>query len=431
MPKKIGIVREWKTDCERRAPVTPGDVARLTENANLSFLVEPSPYRIFEDVEYEKAGAELSTDLSGCDFVIGIKEIPIDNLQPGKPHLFFSHTIKGQEYNMPLLRRMLELNCTLLDFELVRNEEGHRLIFFGRQAGQAGMLNTLWAFGQRLLAQGIATPFADLEQARFYSGYEEGLERLRSIGEKLKKDGIPRCLRPFVCGITGTGNVSTGAKEVLSVLDPIVLTPEELEAGKASDSPDRVHLVVFGEQHLCRRKDGSPFSIPEYRSQPELYEAALPDYLDSLDILLTGHFWDVRYPRVVTKQKIKELHDDCSTPKLTVIGDVSCDPEGGVEVTLKATYPDNPCYVYHPQTGTVTDGFEGEGLTIMAVEILPTELALDSSQVFSHALCEFLPCVLDADFSKDFDSLELPIPFKLAVIAHQGRLAPDWAHLLG
>ncbi|MFT7618204.1 MAG: alanine dehydrogenase [Planctomycetota bacterium] len=431
MTKKIAIVREWKTENERRSPVTPQDVKKLIDESGLAFSVEPSPNRIFPDTDYSGAGAELTSDLDDCDFFVGIKEMPMDKLHAKKPHLFFSHTIKGQEYNMPLLRRMLDLECTLMDFELVRNDEGFRLIFFGRQAGQAGMLNTLWAYGQRQKAKGLETPFTSLTQARFYNDLDDGLMHLEKLSTAAFNTAGSQGPSPIVCGITGTGNVSKGAQEVLAVLNPIFISPSELLAGKAKENPDRVHQVIFDEPDMVRRKDGSTFDMDEYHTKPELYESAFADHLDHLSMIVTGHFWDVQFPRLVTKDDVAALFERTSDPNLQVIGDVSCDPEGGIEVTLKATYPDNPCYVYHSQSRTMTDGFEGEGLVIMAVEILPTELALDSSQVFSKALRDFLPDVLNTDFSASFESLGLPAPFKRAVIAHQGQLVPEWQHLLG
>ncbi len=430
MSKMIGIVREWKTACERRAPITPMDVADLMAQSSLEFSVEPSPHRVFDNSTYESAGAKLTDDLSPCDFFIGIKEMPMDRLHPGKPHLFFSHTIKGQEYNIPLLRKILELKCTLLDYELVKNDDGNRLIFFGRQAGQAGMLNTLWALGQRLEVHGLKSPFANLKQARFYEDLSEGLEEVAMVRAAIESGGLPDLLQPFVCGITGTGNVAAGAGEVLAALNPLEITVSELEAGVALENPHRIHLVVFDEEHLYRRQDGGKFIREDFRQNPEGYESALEDHLDNITMLVTGHFWDARYPKIISKDSVASMFERNDMPRLQVIGDVSCDPEGGIEVTLKATYPDNPCFVYHPDSRTMTDGFDGEGLLIMAVEILPTELANDSSRVFSAALKQFLPAVLDADFGRDFKTLDLPPEFKRAVIAHQGSLTPDWAHLL-
>ncbi len=425
----VGIVREWKTDLERRSPLVPEDLGRLVAGG-LAFRVEPSPHRVFPDAEFAAAGATISDDLSSCDFLIGIKEMPVERMQPGKPHLFFSHTIKGQAYNMPMLKRILEQGCSLLDYELVADDAGRRLIFFGRQAGQAGMINSLWTLGRRLRALGVANPFSALEQAKDCASLADALEQLGRVADEIEKGALPERIRPFVCGISGTGNVSQGAQEVFEALRPLRLTPEECLAGKAAENPDRAHLVVFDEESMVRRKDGGPFALQDYYDHPELYEGRFADYLDHLNVLVAGNYWDARYPRLVTRADVAKRCAAGSSPRLLVIGDVSCDPEGGIEVTLEPTYPDRPSYVYDPGRDAIDRDLAGPGLAIMACEILPTELPRDSSRVFSEALSEFLPAVAGADWSRPLERLGLPAPFQRAVIAHRGELAPAWAHLL-
>jgi len=93
--------------------------------------LQPSEIRVFSEEEYVRAGARVQEDLSPCPVIFAVKEIPQDFFEPGKTYVFFSHTIKGQPYNMPMLKRMLELGCTLIDYEKVTDERGRRLIFFG------------------------------------------------------------------------------------------------------------------------------------------------------------------------------------------------------------------------------------------------------------------------------------------------------------
>lgn len=85
--------------------------------------------------------------------------MPIDSLIPGKTYCFFSHTIKAQESNMPLLDAVLEKNIRLIDYERIIDEDGSRQVAFGKYAGIAGMINILHGLGLRLLALGHHTPF--------------------------------------------------------------------------------------------------------------------------------------------------------------------------------------------------------------------------------------------------------------------------------
>ena len=157
---RIGIRREDKNEWERRAPLTPDHVAELVEQRELGISVEPASLRVFPAKDYRAAGARIDETLTDCRVVLGIKEIAIERLEAHKTYLYFSHTTKGQQYNMPMLSRLLELGCTLIDYERVLDERGRRLIFFGRYAGLAGMIDTLWALGRRLTVEGYDSPFA-------------------------------------------------------------------------------------------------------------------------------------------------------------------------------------------------------------------------------------------------------------------------------
>ena len=152
---RIGIRREDKNAWERRSPLTPDHVAEMVERQGIAVSVQPSKKRAFPDRDYRAAGADVDEELNGCRVVLGIKEIPPEKLQSDRTYLFFSHTAKGQAYNMPMLRRLMELGCTLIDYELITDERDKRLIFFGRHAGYAGMINSLWALGRRFKSEGL------------------------------------------------------------------------------------------------------------------------------------------------------------------------------------------------------------------------------------------------------------------------------------
>lgn len=429
----IGILREEKTPWERRAPLTPDDIRALRREHPLEFVVQPSPNRVFPDAAYREAGARVDEDLSGCRLVLGIKEVPAGNLLPGMAYLFFSHTIKGQAYNMPLLRRILELGCTLMDYELVRDGGGNRLIAFGFQAGQAGMINSLWSYGRRMAALGVRTPLAALKQAiRYENGLEEAREALRDAGGRIRAEGLPPAAAPLIVAVTGEGRVAAGAQDVLAELQPVELEPDTLLQPGALErlAPDRVYKVVFEMRHFLRPNDpGKPFDMQEYFEYPERYHSRFERFLPFISLMVNGIYWDPRYPKLVSRGALRTLFSGEERPRLTVIGDVTCDVEGSVEATLKATTPDNPVFVYHPESESLTDGFEGRGLLVMAVDILPSEIPEVSSRHFSTMLKGFLPALARVDFARPLERLALPPEFASSVIAHRGALAEEYGYL--
>ncbi len=428
----IGIRREDKHVTERRVPLTPDAVRELQHRGDLRFIVESSDSRIHRDEEYVAASADIADELPPVDFVLGLKEVPLERLQPGKPHLFFSHTIKGQPYNMPLLQKLLDEKCTLLDYERVTKPNGQRLIYFGVHAGQAGMINTLWSFGQRLKAKGIETPFADLRQAKTYDSLDDAKAAIRATGRKLRTSPLPKVLQPLTCAITGTGNVARGAQEVFDELDPIRITPDKfLEAARNRWlKPEGIYKIVFRVKDLVEPLDNNNlFHLQDYFDHPEKYRSRFQHHLPHLSMLLNGIYWDPSFPRVVTLQDVRRIFSNGREPKLTVIGDVTCDPHGGIECTLRATMPDNPVYVFNPDTGNEVDGFEGPGLQMMPVDILPTELARESSATFSDMLKEWIPQVTSADYSAPFGKIDLPNAFRQATIVYNGELTPDYRYL--
>src|SRR6185295_18828131 len=224
----IGIRREDKNEWERRVPLTPDHVAELVEQHGVAVHVQPSSIRAFPDKDYRSAGAEVDERLAAPRVILGVKEIPSELLLPGRTYLFFSHTSKGQAYNMPMLQRILELGSTLVDYEHVLDERGRRLIFFGRYAGHAGMIDALWALGRRLAAEGISTPFERVRLAHDYSSLDEAASHIARIGESLRHTGVPAGLHPLIVGFTGSGNVSRGALEIFDRLPHVEVDAEEL-----------------------------------------------------------------------------------------------------------------------------------------------------------------------------------------------------------
>lgn len=431
MARKIGIRREDKSVWERRVPITPQDARLLQEQHGIEVVVQPSELRIFRDEEYRAAGVQVQEDLSSCDVIFGVKEIPPAQLMPGKTYVFFAHVIKGQPYNMPMLRRLMELGCVLIDYEKVTDEKGRRLIFFGRHAGWAGMLDTLWALGQRLAWEGIPNPFSTIQQAHRYPDMETARAAVREVGERIRREGLPPILAPLVVGFAGYGNVSRGAQEIFDLLPVQEIAPDDLPHLFAEDPARHVlYKVVFKEEHMVEPiAPGASFDLQEYYQHPERYRSRFSAYVPYLTVLVNGIYWEAKYPRLVTKEYLRELFGAPARPRLRVIGDISCDIEGAVECTVRCTDPGNPVFVYHPRTGQTRDGWEGEGVVVLAVDILPSEVPRDASVDFSAVLREFAPAIAKADYTVPFEELNLPPEIKRAVIVYRGELTPAYRYL--
>lgn len=432
MSNKIGIRHEDKYAMERRTPLTPDHVQSLMRDHQLRIVMQSSPIRIFKDSEYKAAGAEVSNDLSQCPIIMGVKEIPETFFEHNKTYIFFSHVIKGQSYNMPMLKKMMQLGCNLIDYEKIADENNKRLIFFGRYAGLAGMINSLWSLGQRLTIQKHEkNPFLRIKQSCQYHSLEEAKKDISEVGYEIAEKGLPQALSPLTIGFTGYGNVALGAREIAALLPIKEITPQELlMLSKRKNLPNNVIFqVVFKEEHISKPIDNNAiFDLKDYYNHPEKYENNFEQYIPHLTVLMNCMYWDDRYPRIFTKEYIKKLYAD-GEPKIKVIGDVTCDPEGSVEFTHKGTTIEDPVFVYNPVTGEPAMGFKGNGLLVMAVDILPSELPGDSSKAFGDALISFIKPIADADFEQDTDALELPLPIKKALIVHKGKLTPDYQYI--
>jgi alpha-aminoadipic semialdehyde synthase len=432
MTAMIGLRREDKSEWERRVPITPQDAASLQREHGVRVVAESSPTRAFTDAEFKEAGVPVHEDLGACPIILGIKEIPKESFEPGKTYVFFSHVIKGQPYNMPMLQKMLDMGCTLVDYERVVDEDNRRLIFFGWHAGVAGMIDTLWALGQRLAWEGIKNPFGDLHQTLAYHDLAEATSALARVRARIEAEGLPEQVTPLIVGVAGYGNVSRGAQEMLDLLPTIEIEPEDVASVAASTDYSRHHLykVVFKEWHLVEpRSPDVVFELQDYYDHPEKYQGVFEQYLPYLTVLANAIFWTEAYPRLVTKAYLKTFFGDQAKPRLRVIGDISCDVEGAIECTVKSTEPGDPIYVYDPLTGAATDGHEGPGIVIMAVEILPSELPREASTDFSRVLAPFLPAMARCDFSVPFEECDLPPEIRRAVIAYRGQLTPDYQYV--
>jgi alpha-aminoadipic semialdehyde synthase len=330
---------------------------------------------------------------------------------------------------MDMLKRLMELECHLIDYERVVDDKNRRLIFFGWHAGVSGMIESLRALGKRLEIDGVKSPFSAVKQPHEYESIREIKTALDVIGQWIKTEGLPESLRPFTVGFAGYGNVAQGAQEMLDVLPTTEVSPAELATITASTkgAESTIFKIVFKEEDMAVPRDKTQaFELQDYYDHPEKYEGIFEQYLPNLSVLVNCIYWDEPYPRLVTKDYLRNRW--VGTP-LKVIGDISCDIDGSIEATAMATEPGDPSFVWDPDTDSITMGCAGNGPVIMAVDILPSEIPRDASTHFSNILKEYVPAMAKADWNADFKDLVLPDPIKRAVVLHQGRLTPDYEYM--
>ena len=431
MEKIIGIRREDKNKWERRVPLSPEHVRELKEKQGIHTIVQPSSTRIFTDDQYRAAGAEINEELGRARVVFAVKEIPSQLFQPDTTYVFFSHTIKGQPYNMDMLRRMMDQRINLLDYERFLDDQNRRLIFFGRYAGLAGMIETLHAYGRKLSLQGYETPLAEIRQAWEYDGLEAAKAAVREVGERIDAEGMPQELAPQIVAFSGYGNVSRGAQEIFDLLPHKVLSAAIMDEMYENFSDDNFNFykVVCHEDDMVRRIEDGGFELQEYYKHPERYESIFQRYLPRINVLVNCIYWTADYPRLVTRKYLRDEAAIRSNPTLQVIGDISCDIEGSIEICREATMPDAPCFTYRPASDDFEDGVTRLGVTVMAVDNLPCEFPREASQDFSEVLKPYVPSILGADFSRSTEESGLDPVARRALILRQGRLTRDYAYM--
>ncbi len=432
MIKTIGIRREDKNEWERRVPLVPADVSELRARHGIKTIIQPSEIRIFSDGEYRNAGAEINENLQAADVVFAVKEIPLHMLEQGQTYLFFSHTIKGQPYNMEMLKTLIERKCTLIDYELIAGRNNNRLITFSGYAGLAGMIESLHAFGKKMQLKGYETPFSEILQAYQYASLEDAKKHICQIGEMIAQRGFPQELAPLTVGFLGYGNVSKGAQEMFDLLPVTTIEPDQLVqmAKKKKTAADNHTLlkVVFKEEDIVHPLHGA-FTLQEYFDYPERFVPVFDRYLPYLNILVNCVYWTEKYPRFVSKEDLRANIQGESAAGIQLIGDISCDIDGSIEITRKSTKPDQACYTYNTENDSFIDGIDEGGVTVMAVDNLPCEFPLEASNEFSKELKTFVNDIVTADFTADFDAVKLPYEIQRAVILYNGSLTEKYEYM--
>ena len=374
---KIGIIREGKVPADFRVPLTPEQCQRIqAEYPQVEIIVQPSPIRSFSDNQYTDKGILVQEDLSACDLIMGVKEVPVSALIPNKRFMFFSHTIKKQSYNKKLLQEILSKKIQLIDYEVLKNKVGKRLIGFGRYAGIVGCYNGFRAFG---LKNNLYT----LKKATECHDRKE-------LEEELKKVILPANTKVVA---TGFGRVGFGAREILHLLPIMEVAPNEFLA-KEFNQAVFTHLEV-GDYYA--RKDGKEFDKKEFYMNPSDFKSILPSFIDESDMYVACHFWSNKSPNLLTKEDLEN-----ENLRLKVVADISCDIAGPIASTLRPSTIADPIYGYNPKTGEETD-FQQEGvITVMAVDNLPCELPKDASEDFGN---DFIQFILPTFFNGDPDNI--------------------------
>ena len=392
---KFGILKERKNPPDRRVVFSPDELVRLKQlHQNVSVKVEASDIRVFTDSQYEDLGIKITDDISDCDILFGVKEVPVENLIPNKSYFFFSHTIKKQPYNRKLLQAILDKSIDLYDYETIVDANNRRLIGFGRYAGIVGAYNSIRAFG-------IKFELYKLPKAETLSGKEALISHLKRL-----------VLPPIKFVITGTGKVGNGAKEVLDAIKIKEVSVENYLT-KNYTQPVYTHIDVL---EYNRRKDGQVLDFTDFYHNPGEYVSDFEKFTKVSDIYITGHFHANEAPVILTQQMLQS--NDC---KIKVVADVSCDVNGPIACTLRSSTIAEPLYGYFPSEGKEVDVFHPAAVVVMAVDNLPCELPKDASEGFGEM---FLEHVIPAFFNGDKDGI-----LQRAKITEKGKLTPRFSYL--
>jgi len=361
---KVGILRETRNPPDRRVPLTPPQIVALEESyPDVQFFIQPSDYRCYSNEEYEYLNIPLREDLRDCDILMGVKEVDKRTFIPGKTYLFFAHVAKKQPHNIDMFRAMTENKLSLIDYEYLTTDKGQRVVAFGRHAGIVGAYNGL-------RARGIKTNRFKLKPAYQCHDLDEMWAGLRLIE---LKPGLKIL-------VTGEGRVAMGAIETLSIANVVQVSPEDY-LNREFEVPV---FCQIGPQHYTKHKSGKEFSFDDFRLHPDEYESAFLPFARATDILITGHYWDPRSPVFFTKEDMRDPGF-----RISVIADISCDVNGPVPSTIRATTIADPFYGYNPYLEIEETAFTSlRNITTMSIDNLPGELPRDASHSFGIMLMD-------------------------------------------
>ena len=395
MANAIGIRREDKYEWERRAPLTPSHVARLVQ-AGVDVYVQPSTLRVFSEEAYRQAGARVQEDLSPCEVVVGVKEMPQEFFAQGKTYLFFSHTIKKQPHNKKMLKAILDKHIRLIDYEILTDSRGIRIIGFGRWAGLIGAYEGMRAMSIRHKIPGLI-------RAAECTG-------LRDMMNRATKMPIP----PWRIVVTGDGRVAGGVEEMMLAFGVRKVTVEDFLTGAYNDVTVYVQL---DPEKYNKPKEGAPFDLLHFFAHPDAFESNFARFCNKTDLLIMAAYWDPHAPVLFTPEKMQEK--DFS---IRVIADITCDIQGAIPSTLRATHFQEPFYDFNPITGKEEKAFSSDSnITVMAIDNLPSGLPREASEDFGYNLIKnVFSLVVSGDPERVIER---------ATIAESGKLTKAYQYL--
>lgn len=392
---KFGIIKERKNPPDRRVVFTPDEASRLIkEHPEAQIKVESSDIRVFTDEEYKQNGLEVTDDVSDCEVLFGVKEVPVEALISNKKYFFFSHTIKKQLHNRKLLKAILEKNIDLYDHETIVDKDNRRLIGFGRYAGIVGAYNGIRAFG-------IKFELFPLPKAETLSNRED-------LISKLKRPVLP----PIKIVLTGNGKVGMGAKEILDAMKIKEVSVENF-LSKKYDGPVYVQIDVLDYN---KRIDGSESTKEDFYQNPEQYTSDFERFTKVADIYMAGHFYGNGAPVILTQEMLKSKDNN-----IKVVADISCDVDGPIASTIKASTIAEPLFGYLPSEHKEVDVFHPGAIVVMSVDNLPCELPRDASEGFGEM---FMEHVIPSFFNGDKDGI-----LQRAKITENGKLTERFKYL--
>ncbi|MEB8329850.1 NAD(P)-dependent oxidoreductase [Flavobacteriaceae bacterium KMM 6897] len=392
---KFGIIRERKNPPDRRVVLSPEACLKLRSiHPNATIIVEPSPIRIFKDEEYATKGFEVASKMEECDVLLGVKEVPMEDLIPNKKYFFFSHTIKKQPYNRDLLQTVLKKNIELYDHEVITNSNGQRLVAFGRYAGIVGAYNGIRAYGLKF-------DLFNLPKAEDLVDQKALIIELQNI-----------CLPNIKILLSGRGRVGNGAKEML---DAMGIKKVAIEDYLHNDFQEPVYCQIDASEYN-KRKDGVRGNKADFFAHPEEYKSNFIRFTKVTDFYIAGHFYGDGAPYLYTREDAKD-----PSFKIKVVADVSCDIDGPVATTIKPSTIADPIYGYDAATETAVEFKNEKAIAVMAVDNLPCELPRDASLGFGDA---FLKNVIPAFFNNDADGVLLR-----ARMTQNGKLTERYSYL--
>jgi len=391
---KIGIIKEYKTPPDKRVVFSPKKCIEIVKKfPDVKFVIESSDIRCFSDHEYKSLGLEIVKDLSDCDILIGVKEVPIEKLIANKKYFFFSHTIKKQPYNKKLLQEILRKNIELYDHETIVDKSNNRLIGFGYYAGVIGAYNGFRTYGLKKNLFSIPKAIELKDRVEF--------------NEILKQIKIPN----IKILLSGKGRVGSGTKEVLDFLKIKQVSPRDF-INKNFDEPVYTNIDVL--DYNCSNSIEN--SISNFYNFPEKFESTFFKFSSVADIYFAGHYHNPKAPKLITLNDMKK-----NGFNIDVVADISCDIDGPIACTIRPSTIDDPIYGFHKSNSIECDYLDPDAIAVMAVDNLPCELPRDSSEMFGEM---FLKHVIPSFFNDDKDDI-----LKNSQMTSNGQLTPRFDYL--